>query len=215
MIIGLLGLINSGKNTVADYLICQYNFRQISFASTLKDCLSIIFSWDRTKLEGLTHEDREWRNQIDHWWADRLNIPHLSPRWVMQYWGTNVCRDHFHNDIWIASLENKLGKITSDIIVTDCRFKNELALIKKLNGILVRVKRGDDPAWFNDAILINNEYNYIEQEYNAAKHRLHQQNIHQSESDWVGTKIDITLNNSTSFADLHKQIDDLMSNYLP
>lgn len=105
MIIGIVGSIGAGKDTVADYLSNFHEFRRESFASSVKDSLSVIFGWDRTLLEGRTKESREWREQIDSWWAERLNIPHLTPRWVMQHYATELCREHFHKDIWIASLE--------------------------------------------------------------------------------------------------------------
>jgi len=32
----------------------------------------------------------------------------ITPRWVLQYWGTEVVRKGFHDDMWVASLENRL-----------------------------------------------------------------------------------------------------------
>ena len=152
MIIGLVGFIGSGKNSAAEYLIAAYNFRQESFASSLKDTLSCIFGWDRNKLEGITIEDRIWRDQIDTWWAQRLNIPELTPRKMMQQVGTDLFRNYFHNDIWVASLENKLQKYSENVVITDCRFPNEIETIRKLGGVIVRIKEGIEPEWFNDAL---------------------------------------------------------------
>ena len=112
MIIGICGFIGSGKDTVADYLVNLHHFRRESFANTLKDAVSAVFGWDRTMLEGRTKQAREWREQVDLWWAERLNMPNLTPRWILQNWGTEVCRKNFHDDIWIASLENKLRNST-------------------------------------------------------------------------------------------------------
>ena len=98
MIIGLVGLIGSGKDTVADYLVNVHGFRRESFAGTLKDAVAAVFGWDRTLLEGRTRASREWREQVDTWWAARLNMPDLTPRWVLQYWGTEVMRRGFHDD---------------------------------------------------------------------------------------------------------------------
>ena len=106
MIIGLCGLIGSGKDTAADYLCNFHEFRRDSFASTLKDAVASVFGWDRELLEGRTKQAREWREQIDPWWADRMHMPNLTPRLILQLWGTEVCRRGFHDDIWIASLEN-------------------------------------------------------------------------------------------------------------
>ena len=65
MIIGICGLIGSGKGTVADVLVEQHNFTKISFADKLKDGVATVFGWDRAMLEGDTDESREWREQAD------------------------------------------------------------------------------------------------------------------------------------------------------
>ena len=155
MIIGVCGFIGSGKDTIADYLTNFHGYRRESFANSLKDAVSAVFGWDRTMLEGRTKEAREWREQVDPWWAARLNMPHLTPRWVLQYWGTEVCRKSFHDDIWIASVENKLRNSKDDIVISDCRFPNEIKSIRDAGGIVVRVKRGDDPEWYKDACDAN------------------------------------------------------------
>ena len=208
MIIGLVGFIGSGKNSAAEYLIAAYNFKQESFASSLKDTLSCIFGWNRNKLEGISELDREWRNQIDPWWAQRLNIPELTPRKMLQQIGTDLFRNHFHHDIWIASLENKLQKYSNNIVITDCRFPNEIEAIRKLGGIIVRVKRGIDPEWFNDALYLNQNPDTKYRDF--LQDRLDRNNIHFSEVAWIGTEFDYILENDKSLVDLYLQIDKLL-----
>ena len=145
MIIGICGLIGSGKDTIADYLVNSHGFGQDSFAASLKDTLAAVFGWDRTMLEGRTGSSRKWREQVDTWWATRLGIPHLTPRWAMQNLGTEVIREHFHQDIWTASVENKLRKINNNVVISDCRFPNEVAAIQAAGGVVVCVKRGAAP----------------------------------------------------------------------
>jgi len=113
MIIGICGFIGSGKDTIADYLVNFHEFRRDSYAGTLKDAVAAVFNWDRELLEGRTKEARAWREQVDPWWAERLNMPDLTPRLALQLWGTEVCRKGFHDDIWIASVENKLLLVTA------------------------------------------------------------------------------------------------------
>ena len=81
-IISISGLIGSGKDTIAEYLINNHGFKKDSFAATLKDAVAAMFGWDRAMLEGATPETRALREQVDQWWANRLGIPHLTPRWV-------------------------------------------------------------------------------------------------------------------------------------
>jgi hypothetical protein len=208
MIIGFVGFIGSGKDTAADYLVNFHEFRRDSFANTLKDAVANVFGWDRTLLEGRTKEAREWREQVDTWWAERLGIPYLTPRWILQYWGTEVCRQGFHDDIWIASLENKMRKTGDNIVISDVRFPNEIKAIHNAGGIVVRVKRGEDPVWYNDAVDMNAGDRCMN--YMTAKVRMSHLKIHASETAWVGGNIDYTINNDSTIDNLFDQIKGLL-----
>ena len=203
MIIGVCGFIGSGKDTIADYLVNFHEFRRESFASTLKDAVSSVFGWDRTLLEGRTKEAREWREQVDPWWAARLDMPALTPRWVLQYWGTEVCRRGFHDDIWIASLENKLRNSKDHVVVSDCRFPNEIQSIRNAGGRIVWVTRGELPDWYDLAVDANRGHNIAIQE-------LKQLGIHASETSWVGTQFDAIIDNNNTIDALYKQAEDLL-----
>jgi hypothetical protein len=200
MIIGICGFIGSGKDTVADYLVNFHEFRRESFANTLKDAVSSVFGWDRTMLEGRTKEAREWREQVDPWWAERLAMPTLTPRWVLQYWGTEVCRRGFHDDIWIASLENKLRTSKDSVVISDCRFPNEIASIKNTGGKIIWVQRGELPDWYDLALAENLKNS------EAAKFELTKRKVHASETAWVGTDFDHVIENNGTIDELYKKI---------
>ncbi len=200
MIIGVCGFIGSGKDTIADYLVNVHGFRRESFANTLKDAVASVFGWDRVLLEGRTKEAREWREQVDPWWAERLNIPNLTPRWVLQQWGTEVCRKGFHDDIWIASVENKLRRTKDNIVISDCRFPNEIASIKSAGGSIIRVDRGILPHWYDIAVQANKGVE-------SAVKWLREEKIHASETAWVGTKFDYVLDNNNTLDSLFKQVE--------
>ena len=199
MIIGICGFISSGKDTVADYLQNFHEFRRESFASTLKDAVASVFGWDRTMLEGRTKAAREWREEVDHWWAERLDMPTLTPRWVLQYWGTEVCRRGFHDDIWIASLENKLRSSKDNVVISDCRFPNEIASIRNVGGKIVWIKRGQLPDWYDIALKANQGHNWAIQDLKMRK-------IHASETAWVGTEFDHTIENYGTIDQLYAQV---------
>jgi hypothetical protein len=207
MIIGVCGFIGSGKDTIADYLVNIHEFRRESFANTLKDAVSSVFGWDRTMLEGRTKQAREWREQVDEWWSKRLNQA-ITPRWILQYWGTEVCRKGFHDDIWIASLENKLRNSSDDVVISDCRFPNEIKAIRNQGGIVLRVVRGPEPEWYDDAVAVNAGPKHIA--WALSKDRLEKFNIHASETAWVGTDFDAVLDNNGSLDELYQQVNDLL-----
>jgi hypothetical protein len=209
MIIGVCGFIGSGKDTIADYLTNFHGFRRESFANSLKDAVAQVFGWDRTMLEGRTKQARDWREQVDAWWAERLNMPNLTPRWVLQYWGTEVCRNGFHDDMWIAALENKLRNSKDDIVISDCRFPNEIKSIRDAGGIVIRVKRGEEPEWYTDAADMNAGDRCMN--YALAKNRMSKLGIHASETAWVGTKFDHVFDNNGSIDDLYNQVQQLIN----
>ena len=210
MIIGFVGFIGCGKDTAADYLVNFHEFRRDSFANTLKDAVASVFGWDRTLLEGRTKEAREWREQVDTWWANRLDRPNLTPRWVLQYWGTEVCRQGFHDDIWIASLENRIRKTKDNIVISDVRFPNEIKAIHNANGLVVRIKRGQDPDWFQDAANVNSGLTNMS--YAISKAKMAERKIHSSETAWVGCPIDCTIENNGSIDDLFAHLETLIKN---
>ena len=207
MIIGFVGFIGSGKDTAADYLVNFHGFRRDSFANTLKDAVAAVFGWDRVLLEGRTKEAREWREQRDEWWSDRLGKD-ITPRHILQYWGTEVCRQGFHDDIWIASLENKMRKTGDNIVISDVRFPNEINAIKNAGGQVVRVVRGADPEWYQDAWNMNQGPTNMS--WSISKMRMEQRKIHASETAWIGKGIDLEIDNNGSIDQLFAQIKNLV-----
>ena len=192
MIFGICGFKSSGKDTVADLLVNRYGFKKLSFACALKDMLSIIFGWSRDKLEGITKEDRLWRENVDTWWATELNMPHLTPRFALQHFGTEIFRNHWHPDIWTKIIENQLTKYTN-IVITDCRFPNEINLVKKYGGKLIHVYR-ELPVWFHiyktglDCDI---------------------QNMHISEVSWIRSDFDFEIDNTSTIPDLYDKMHNI------
>jgi hypothetical protein len=206
MIIGIAGFQGSGKDTIADYLQNIYGFKRDSFAATLKDAVAAVFGWDRELLEGRTRESRAWRETVDPWWSKRLNMPDLTPRLVLQKWGTEVARKSWHNDTWIASLENKLNQAHNDVVITDVRFPNEIQAVRNAGGIVIRVVRGPEPEWYDLAIETNSgTFNHMAQAYPE---------VHPSEWAWIGTEFDAVIDNNADgldplFAQVKHLVQDL------
>jgi hypothetical protein len=182
MLIGLVGLIGSGKDTVAERLITHHGYKRDSFAKSLKDAVSSMFNWDRELLEGNTSESREWREQPDKFWSEKMG-KEVTPRWVLQYFGTEVMRQGMYDAIWVDSV---IGRYKGDkTVISDTRFQNEIKTIKAHGGIVVLVKREEIPT----------------------REEMQKQGIHQSEWDWVGSDFDYTINNTSSLEGLDANID--------
>lgn len=213
MIIAICGLIGSGKGTVADILVNEYDFTKVSFADSLKDAVSGIFNWPRHLLEGNTEESRTWREQVDTWWANRLDIPHLTPRWVLQQWGTDVARKTFHDDIWVASIQNKLRHIQTNIVIPDCRFPNEIKTVRQLEGQVWMISRGDEPEWYQVALKENTsdiENHWILCDRGDLMEQRYPR-VHYSEWAWIGQNFDHIIENNGSFEELNNKIKGLIA----
>tara|TARA_R110001592_G_scaffold8356_7_gene45656 strand:+ start:4384 stop:5037 length:654 start_codon:yes stop_codon:yes gene_type:complete len=191
MLIGVVGLIGSGKGTVADRLVQKHGFRKDSFAKSLKDAVSSMFNWDREMLEGKTDESRAWREKPDAFWSKRFGKD-VTPRWVLQYFGTEVMRQGMHDAIWVDSCIARYdGKPT---VIADTRFENEIKTIREMGGKILLVKRGQDPDWFTDYVEGNIE----------------PKNVHSSEYAWAKSECDHLITNNGTLEELHQQIDDLI-----
>ena len=206
-IIAICGFIGSGKDTIADYLVNFHGYKRESFANSLKDAVSVVFGWDRDMLEGRTKQSREWRETKDEWWSKRLGRT-ITPRYVLQYWGTEVVRRGFHDDMWVASLEHRLLSSKDDIVITDCRFPNEIKALKNIGATVLRVKRGPEPDWYNHAKNYNKGMKRIG--WALGRDELEKANVHASEYSWVGSKFDYVIENDTTLDDLYASVEDIL-----
>lgn len=203
-IIALVGYISCGKGTVANILVNDFGYVQDSFASPVKDVCSSIFGWPRHLLEGDTVESRVWRETVDAWWSEKLGIPHFTPRKAMQTLGTDVLRDNFNDNIWFLSLLNRHRALENKrIVISDARFFNEIAFIKKMGGKVIRIKRGPDPEWYQIASDTNN---------GISTEMLNRTDVPKSEWAWAGADFDYVIDNNGSLQDLQNQVYKLFKN---
>lgn len=201
-IVALVGFIGSGKDTVAKMFLDD-NSVQDSFAAPLKDLCSVVFGWERHLLEGDTVESRDFRETPDMYWTRKLEIDQFTPRLALQLMGTDVLRNHFHEDIWLNSLEYRIRKLHQSkqcVIISDARFRNELDLVKKMNGTVIWVQRGDLPEWYDIAKTANT--NAVNKKIMQTRYR----NVHESEWNWAGYDVDYVLRNDSTLENLQEKV---------
>ena len=198
LLVGIVGFIGSGKNSVSSTFV-RNGFKPESFARPLKDACASIFSWPRDLLDGVTPSSRKWRETPDAFWSTHLGRE-ITPRGAMQWLGTDVVRETLHEDVWLLSLLKRTEDELS-VVITDVRFSNEIRAIKERGGVIVRVKRGTDPAWFKKAAAASRGSTA------AARFMRDVAKVHLSEWDWVGSEADYTIENDGTLEDLREAVE--------
>jgi hypothetical protein len=132
LLIGLSGKAGSGKSTVGDYLCGAHGYEQFAFAGALKEVVALAFGFSEEQLYGRHKET------LDPRWG-------VSPRWCMQWLGTEVLRAKWP-EIWIYHLRREiLGFLSLNgqrpVVVTDVRFRDEAEALKRMGAVLVRLER--------------------------------------------------------------------------
>jgi len=203
MIIGICGLIGSGKGTVADILVEQ-GFKKVSFADKLKDGVATVFGWDRSMLEGDTDESRTWREQPDEFWTAETGRT-ITPRLVLQEFGTDCMRDGFYDGVWVSLLKKELLQNPGNYVIPDVRFSNEQNMIRDIGGQVWQVRRGNVPLWWETAINCN-ESNSSEELSNPMKVVFPE--VHASEWKWARREEEftVTIDNNSSIETLKHQV---------
>lgn len=205
VILGICGFQGAGKDTFANYLVSNHKFVKFSFAGATKDILSVLFGWDRALLEGDTIESRKFRETIDPWWSDKLGITDLTPRKTLQLIGTNLFRNCFNSEIWVKVVEKKILtqlelNPNANIIISDCRFPNEIKMLKNLGCKIISVQR-NLPEWFD--------------KYKSGVDCEEAKTLHESEKSWIREQFDYVISNDAETKELFEsKINEFILNNL-
>ena len=159
------------------------NWEVKKFADKLKDIIRLLINCNREQLEDESFKSKELGEE---WWYFKGRngslIPYSeyskrndedlikpTPRFLLQFIGTDLLRNQLHPEIWVNSLMSEykplygyqttdskitIGDISIPIpglnidkrifpnwIITDTRFPNELKAVKDREGITIRVNR--------------------------------------------------------------------------
>lgn len=209
-VIGIMGFKGSGKDTAAQILVA-HGYQRIALSDALKDTMSTIFGWDRAMLEGDTKESREWREQVDSFWAERLGVVDFTPRKAMTSVGNDILK-LIHPEIWVAVAERRIQNSSHDkFVITDCRFLSDTDMIKRLGGRLIRIHKLPEPEYVKYSSDIHpydplDSYKNIRSAQNEKIMETTYAHIHRSEWEWNRVEADFDVFNNGTIPELHQDI---------
>lgn len=132
MIVGLTGLPRAGKDTFAERLCKVHGYTRLAFADPLKAAAAVLLDRPEAQMHGADGFDRE--AVLPEWG--------FSTRWFLQKLGTECMRHQIGADFWLDRLRIELTRRNPQrVVIPDCRFENEAALVRDLGGIVVEIRR--------------------------------------------------------------------------
>jgi len=191
VLIGICGEMGSGKTTTEMHLMRNHRFTEYSFAKPLKDIAEIL-GFEKQQLYGSQKDKLE----INKFWG-------VSTRRFLQKFGTEIGCDILprvlpdmnmgeSGTVWIRLFEKKWKSMkykgveqkNNGLVVSDVRFENEAASIKRQGGYIIKLVRDTkkDSA----------------------------ENYHSSETTIKRIKYDIEIENNGTLDELFNQIDDIV-----
>lgn len=194
MIIGIIGKKGVGKDTLCDYLVNRYNLEKYSFADPLKRTLIEMFCLKKEQVY-----EQELKEVIDPRWG-------ISPREMMQIFGTNIIQNNINNFFpnlkteprlfWVEHFINsyKERMITDPnlkIIISDVRFLHEAKAVKEIGGKLIRIIRST-----SDDSNLNSDPDQIRFQQHSSETELDD-----LEEGWIDDIID----NNTNLEELYQK----------
>lgn len=171
-LVALCGLHGAGKDTVADALPAQ----KFAFADALYREVAEVFGVQVSDLKFRDSKEIPFGRLAlkycqDDGFRDFRGVPSnanapRSPRQILQWWGDYrraIDPDYFINKCRSDVVEH------SEVVITDCRFPNEAAMVRQLGGQIWQVVRpghnppcnghaseNDGSGFAPDVVIINN-----------------------------------------------------------
>lgn len=132
-LIGIAGRARSGKDTVANFIVAAIGGYRYSFADPIRAMLVPL---------GIDMADPYWQARKEE------PIPALgvSPRYLMQTLGTEWGRQLINPDLWLIMAHQRLLQNGPGMVISDVRFENEAAWIRRHGGRIIHVFRPDAKA---------------------------------------------------------------------
>jgi hypothetical protein len=138
MIIGLSGYAQTGKDTIADYLVKNYGFTRVAFADPIREAVYRL----NPKITIADMKDVPISNAVDSLGWESVKVDSEDARILLQRMGTEVGREMFGNNFWVDQAMKKTSALEK-VVITDVRYPNELQAILDASGQVWRIVKND------------------------------------------------------------------------
>ena len=149
MLLGICGVKQAGKSTVANLLVSEFGFTQASFADPLRQ-----LAYDINPVVGYGVQQSlvlgGKPNLVPVYYAELVDGAGYERakkidevRRFLQRLGTEGMRKNFGQDVWVELLAQRIEPLLRDgqnIVLADVRFPNEAAYVQQ-HGYLWRINR--------------------------------------------------------------------------
>lgn len=140
-LVGFGGLLRSGKDTAADYLVREHGYVKVFMSDPLNEAM--------LALDPILGDDR---NGHEVRYSDEVRRAgytaakkHPEVRRLLQKLGTEVGRQIIDEDVWVKIAGARIDALRAagtPVVITGIRFENELRMIQERGGVNVWVERG-------------------------------------------------------------------------
>lgn len=174
-LVGLCGYAQSGKDTVAEHLVSAKGWTRVAFADALREILYA--------LNPVADLAIRMRDLVDRDGWDAAKVEHNEVRDLLQRLGTEAGREVINQALWVRLGEEKIELAGGPVVITDCRFPNEVQMVRRRKGKLIWIDRPGVGA----------------------------ANAHASEHSVTADDCDYVLKNNGTLRDLYHNVSDLLT----
>ena len=157
-LIGIVGAIGSGKDSVASHLVSAHGFTRVSFGDAVKNTIVEMFGVDKVFLFGTQVQKNlplfaigvigdGFRIYGDPW-TSRIGLP-WTGRYLAEFMGTEVGRAVYPN-VWIDRVLREVERDREHDwghhrhVIPDVRFLNEAVAIQRAGGEIWKTTKLDE-----------------------------------------------------------------------
>lgn len=133
-VVGIIGKKRVGKDTFAGLLVIGHGFTRLSFADRLKEAA---LAADPIVGYGALGPITLRTLVLDVGWEKAKERGEV--RGLLQRFGSGLRA--FDPEVWIRPVQADIIARVTPVVITDVRFANEAAMIRRMGGRLVRIER--------------------------------------------------------------------------